>query len=82
MSSLLRRINEYDATKEDWTQYVKRVDHFFNLTPSKTVQRSRFYIRITKPGKTVASFMAELRNFGTSLDEYAVSIMARFSKSC
>ena len=29
MSGLLGRINEYDSTKEDWQQYVERVDHFF-----------------------------------------------------
>ena len=29
MSSLLGRIDEFDSTKEDWPQYVERVDHFF-----------------------------------------------------
>lgn len=29
MSSLLGRIDEYDGTKEEWPQYVERVDHFF-----------------------------------------------------
>ena len=29
MSSLLGRIDEYDGTKEDWSQHVERVDHFF-----------------------------------------------------
>ena len=29
MSSLLGRIDEFDAAKEEWTQYVERVDHFF-----------------------------------------------------
>ena len=30
MSSLLGRIDEFDGTKEDWPQYVERVDHFFD----------------------------------------------------
>ena len=29
MSSLLGRIDEFDAAKEEWTQYVERVDHFY-----------------------------------------------------
>ena len=30
MSSLLGRIDEFDGSKEDWPQYVERVDHFFD----------------------------------------------------
>lgn len=29
MSTLLGRIDKFDRTKEEWTQYVKRMDHFF-----------------------------------------------------
>ena len=29
MSTLLGKIDEYDGKKEDWAQYVERVDHFF-----------------------------------------------------
>ena len=29
MSNLLGRIDEYDGTKEEWPQYVERIDHFF-----------------------------------------------------
>ena len=27
---MLGRINEFDGTKEDWQQFVKRVNHFFD----------------------------------------------------
>ena len=27
---LLGKIDEFDGTKEDWPQYVERVDHFFD----------------------------------------------------
>ena len=30
MSTLLGKIDEFDGTKEDWPQYVERVDHFFD----------------------------------------------------
>ena len=30
ISTLLGRINEFDGTKEDWQQFVKRVNHFFD----------------------------------------------------
>ncbi len=29
MSSLLGRLDEFDASKEEWPQYVERVSHFF-----------------------------------------------------
>ena len=29
MSTLLGRIDEFDGSKEEWTQYVERLDHFF-----------------------------------------------------
>ena len=29
MSTLLGRVDEFDSTKEEWPQYVKRWDHFF-----------------------------------------------------
>ena len=29
MSMLLGRIDEFDGSKEEWTQYVERLDHFF-----------------------------------------------------
>ena len=29
MSNLIGKIDEFNGTKEDWTQYVERVDHFF-----------------------------------------------------
>ena len=29
MSTLLGKIDEFDKTKEEWTQYVERMDHFF-----------------------------------------------------
>ena len=27
--TLLGKVDEFDCTKEDWTQYVERLDHFF-----------------------------------------------------
>ena len=29
MAALLGKIDEYDASKEEWPQYVERIDHFF-----------------------------------------------------
>ena len=29
MAALLGKIEEYDGSKEEWPQYVERMDHFF-----------------------------------------------------
>ena len=121
------KINEYDGSKEEWPQYVERLNHFFvangitdagkkksvilsgigpatyalarnlvapekpgdksyddlvalltthfNPTPSGTVQRFKIHSRFWKSGKTVATFVSELRslskfcNFGATLEE-------------
>ena len=46
MSSLLGRVDEFDGTKEDWQQYVERVDHFFDANG------------ITDPVKKKSAFLA------------------------
>ena len=30
MATLLGKLEEYDRSTEDWTQYVERMDHFFD----------------------------------------------------
>ena len=46
MSSLLGRIDEFDGAKEDWPQYVERVNHFFDANG------------ITDAGKKKSAFLA------------------------
>ena len=29
MAALLGKMEEFDASREEWTQYVERMDHFF-----------------------------------------------------
>ena len=46
MSNFIEKIDEFDGTKEDWTQYVERVDHFFAAN------------EITNDGKKKSAFLA------------------------
>ena len=44
MAALVGRIDEFDESKEEWTQYVERMDHFFaaNGIPDEDKKKSAF----------------------------------------
>ena len=54
---------------------LKMLTTHYNPTPSETIQRFKFHSRVRKTGKTVATYVSELRliaeyyNFGSSLEE-------------
>ena len=49
MSSLLGRIDEFDGTKEDWPQYVERVDHFFDVNGITDVDKKSAFLAVIGP---------------------------------
>ena len=49
MSSLLGRIDEFDGTKEDWLQYVERVDHFFDVNGITDVDKKSAFLAVIGP---------------------------------
>ena len=61
--------------EKSYSELVAVLQEHYNLTPSETIQCSRFNSRFRKPGESVSTFVAELCalaefcNFGGSLDE-------------
>ena len=50
MSSLLGRIDEYDSTKEDWSQYVEPVEHFFTVNKITDTNRKKpAFLAVIRP---------------------------------
>ena len=41
MAAILGKIDEYDADKEDWQQYVERLEHFFIANSITTAEKKR-----------------------------------------
>ena len=41
MATLLGKIEEFDQSKEDWTQYVERMSHFFDANGITTPEKNR-----------------------------------------
>ncbi len=62
MAGLLGRVDYYDSGREEWTQYVERLEHFLTTNGVETVQRFRFHTRMRKNGESIATYMAELRS--------------------
>ena len=40
-SATLGRVDEFDADKEEWTQYVERLEHFFVANSITTAEKKR-----------------------------------------
>ena len=49
MSSLLGRIDEFNDTKEDWSQYVERVNHCFDANGITDADKKLVFLAVIGP---------------------------------
>ena len=59
MAAILGKIDEYDADKEDWQQYVERLEHFF-IANSITTAEKKLAVLVSVVGATTYRLLRNL----------------------
>jgi len=85
ITGTLGRVNEFDGTKDDWPQYVERLEHFFlaNGIDSEEKKRAIFLSVVGAAAyKMLRKFMSVAKPGEKSYDELVKALSKHSFRDC
>ena len=81
MSGTLRRVEEFDGSKDDWPQYIERMEYFFEANSIDTAEKKRA-ILLSVIGsatyKTLRNLLSPVKPGDKSFDQLVDTLKKHF----
>ncbi len=81
MAAILGKVEEFDQSKEEWTQYVERLNHFFLANAIENADKKRaVFLSVIGPAvyKMLASLLAPVKPGEKTYEELVTSLQKQY----